>query len=132
MNEAVPALFNDPTLQSLRMAINVAASRHEAIASNIANINTPNYKRVDVSNSFQEAYKNALVQLNNGENPMSMPDAVISQAANQNPPRWDGNTVSLDSEFVELTKNQADFQFAAQVIASKYAGLKAAITGRNI
>jgi flagellar basal-body rod protein FlgB len=44
--------------------------------------------------------------------------------------RQDGNTVDLDREMGDLSKNGLLYQAAAQVAASRMASLKAAVSGR--
>jgi flagellar basal-body rod protein FlgB len=49
----VEALFNQPNYLAAKKSLDVVALRQEAIASNIANLETPGYKRLDVAPSFQ-------------------------------------------------------------------------------
>jgi len=124
-------LFISPTLQSLSLTMDDAAVRQQAIASNIANVNTPGYQRVDVSSSFQRAYTDALTQLSQGGNVDSLPEPSIETAAVQGPARPDGNTVQIEQEMVSLDQNSARYEFAAQMLANHFHGLKTAITGQS-
>jgi len=45
----INALFNQPSYIATKVSLDVTALRHEAIASNMANIETPGYKRIDVA-----------------------------------------------------------------------------------
>ena len=56
----IDALFNQPTYQAARAALDVTAMRHEAISSNLANLETPNYKRLDVSPAFEAELQQAI------------------------------------------------------------------------
>ena len=123
-------LFISPTLQSLSLTMDDAAVRQQAIASNIANVNTPGYQRVDVSSSFQRAYTDALTQLSQGGNVDSLPEPSIETAAVQGPARPDGNTVQIEQEMVSLDQNSARYEFAAQMLENHFHGLKTAITGQ--
>ena len=98
-------LFISPTLQSLRLTMDDAALRQQAISSNIANVNTPGYQRVDVSASFQNAYTNALSELSQGETVSTddMPAQTIEKAAVQGPAKPDGNTIQIEDEMVPRT-----------------------------
>ena len=49
----------------------------------------------------------------------------------QGPARPDGNTVQLEQEMLGLANNSARYEFAGQMLASNYHGLKFAITGQN-
>jgi flagellar basal-body rod protein FlgB len=124
-------LFISPTLESLRLTMDDAAIRQQAIASNIANVNTPGYQRVDVSDNFQQAYTDALSKLSEGESVDDMPEATIQTASVQGPARTDGNTVQLEDEMVGLAQNSARYEFAGQMLAQNFHGIKYAITGQS-
>jgi flagellar basal-body rod protein FlgB len=126
-------LFISPTLQSLRLTMDEAALRQQAISSNIANVNTPGYQRMDVSPAFQNAYSEALSHLSEGETVDldDMPEQTISTAAVQGPARPDGNTVQIEQEMVGMAQNSARYEFAAQMLASNYHGIKYAISGQG-
>jgi flagellar basal-body rod protein FlgB len=124
-------LFISPALESLRLTMDDAAIRQQAIASNIANVNTPGYQRVDVSDNFQQAYTDALSKLSEGESVDDMPEATIQTASVQGPARPDGNTVQLEDEMVGLAQNSARYEFAGQMLAQNFHGIKYAITGQS-
>jgi flagellar basal-body rod protein FlgB len=122
-------LFATPAIQSLQLAMDDAAVRHQAIASNIANVNTPGYQRVDVSATFENALNSALDTLSNGGTVGDLPDATIETAPVQGPARPDGNTVQIEQEMVNMAQNSARYEFAGQMLANNFHGLKYAITG---
>jgi flagellar basal-body rod protein FlgB len=124
-------LFLSPGLQSLRLTMDEAALHQQAISSNIANVNTPGYQRMDVSATFQSAYTDALKNLSEGETADDMPDATIETAAEQGPARPDGNTVQLEQEMLGLAQNSARYEFAGQMLSSNFHGIKYAITGQG-
>ncbi|MES2308994.1 MAG: flagellar basal body rod protein FlgB [Verrucomicrobiota bacterium] len=132
MTNSITPLFNDSTLQSLKLTLDAASLRHGAIASNIANISTPGYKRLDVAPQFQTEFQNALAQLNRGEEAHPLyPANTIQKDASILSEKADGNNVNLDSEMLEMTKNQTLFEFSSTLAAKRYNGLKVAITGRT-
>ncbi len=124
-------LFITPSLQSLHLALDDAALRQQAISSNIANVNTPGYRRMDISASFQQTLKSAFSQLSEGQTLDELPTGTIETAAVQGPPRPDGNTVQLEQEMVTMAQNSARYEFAGQMLAQNYHGIKYAITGQN-
>jgi flagellar basal-body rod protein FlgB len=128
---ASDGLFISPALQSLRLTMDDAALRQQAISSNIANVNTPGYQRMDVSATFQQAYTDALTRLSQGESVDDMPEQSIETAAVQGPARPDGNTIQLEQEMVGMAQNSARYQFAGQMLAQNYHGIKYAITGQG-
>ena len=123
-------LFISPTLQSLRLTMDESALRQQAISSNIANVNTPGYQRMDVSGAFQQAYSDAMTRLSNGDSVDAMPDATIETAAAQGPARPDGNTVQIEQELVGMAQNSARYEFAGQMLSQNYHLMKSAISGQ--
>ncbi len=117
---AIEGLFITPALQGLHLAMDDAALRHQAIASNIANVNTPGYQRMDVSSSFQQAFSDALNRLGSGQTMDELPQGKIETAAVQGPARPDGNTVQLENEMVSMANNSARYEFAGQMLANSY------------
>ncbi len=132
MSNSIDALFNDPTYRSLGLSLDAAAKRHAALASNIANVSTPGYKRVDLSTGFQSAFQQALQQLDQTGTATTLPTPTIAVAENQGLARQDGNTVNLEKEMVDLLQNQSRFDFAAQMTAKKLRGLRMAATGKSM
>jgi flagellar basal-body rod protein FlgB len=124
-------IFSSPALQGLHLAMDEAALRQQAISSNIANVNTPGYQRMDVSASFEQAFSSALSSVRDGQTVGDMPQGAIETAAVQGPARADGNTVQLESEMLDLAQNSAKYEFAGQVLASNFHGIKYAITGQG-
>ena len=49
----IDALFNQPNYQATRKLLDATVLRHEALASNLANLETPGYKRMDVAPVFE-------------------------------------------------------------------------------
>ena len=131
MISEVGQIFNDPTLNSLKLVLEVSAKRHDALASNIANYNTPGYHRVDLSSNFKNAFSVALRDLDEGKpaDELAVTSPQIAVDDKQNIARMDGNTVNLEQETTEVIKNQSDFDFAGRLLALKYSGLRAAISG---
>lgn len=131
MANSVQALFNDPTYRSLELSLDAAAKRHAAIAQNIANVNTPGYKRVDLSPGFEKAMQVAFQQLDQQGSTGALPAPSIAQAEVQGLARQDGNTVSIEKEMIEMAQNQSRFDFAAQMTAKSLRMLRMAGTGKS-
>lgn len=122
-------VFGNPTLQSLKLTMQGAQAKHQAIASNIANVNTPGYKRLDVQQSFKMQLQSNLKALASGNEVSELPKAIIGEAAEQGPARYDGNTVQMESELLDLLDNKTRYEFAAQMISKHFSGMKRAISG---
>lgn len=104
--------------------------RHAAIASNIANLETPNYKRVDVSPEFRKELQAAVA--GGSISQISGLKPRIVQDPNAIPRRLDGNTVHLESELVALNQNNLEHALETQLITSSLLKLRMAITGRMV
>lgn len=103
--------------------------RNEAISNNIANVDTPGYKRQDVNfeEQLRKAMKNsrytsidervAKVDLDR-LNPITYRDhSMLSY-------RLDGNNVDIDTENVELASNQIRYQGLTDSISKHFEGLQ--------
>jgi flagellar basal-body rod protein FlgB len=128
---SLDGIFSTPALQSLRLTMDEAAIRHQAISSNIANVNTPGYQRMDVSSNFERAYTSALDTLSSGGSVSDLPEATVQTASVQGPARPDGNTVQIEQEMVSMANNSARYEFAGQMLAQNFHGIKYAITGTS-
>jgi flagellar basal-body rod protein FlgB len=123
----INALFVQPGYESAKKMMDVTALRHEAIASNISNLETPNYKRIDLSASFESELKQALGSGNTDQllslNPTLGVDAT---AVSQN---HDGNTVTLEQELLEMNQNTLAHALETQLVTGEMLKLRMAITG---
>lgn len=124
----IEALFNQPNYAATKKMMDATALRHEAIASNIANIETPNYKRIDIAPSFQAELRAAMgskdVQKISSLSPSFVEDQT-AVAANR-----DGNTVQLESELMKLNQNTLAHTLETQLVTGTLLKLRLAITGR--
>ena len=126
----IEALFNQPGYLAAQKMLDASVVRHEAIASNIANLETPNYKRLDVASNFSSELSRAVAggdaaQIKSLQPSLAMdPNAV---AANR-----DGNTVTLEKELLALNQNQLMHTLETQLVTGSLLKLRLAITGRPI
>lgn len=107
----------------LARVLDAAATRNKVIAQNIANVNTPGYKRLDVE--FEQTLAKALA---GGEPVSQAPITIIEDTTTAE--RVDGNTVDIDKEMGQLSQNSLLYNAAAQLLATQLAQLRSAITGR--
>ncbi|NLZ93272.1 MAG: flagellar basal body rod protein FlgB [Firmicutes bacterium] len=124
-------LLTDKTNLVLQLALNAAAERQRVTAHNVANINTPGYKRQVVL--FEEKLKQALQNLpqlpltRTHERHMDgVPDfsghQVITDESTSM--RTDGNNVDIEREMVLLSMNQLNFNAVTQVLNNRYSILR--------
>ena len=113
----------DTTQLALQGVISGAAKRHEALASNLANANTPGYQRVDVDFHGQLAAAMGRGTAAALEGMSFTPTRDASAGAVQ----ADGSTVDAESESAKLAENALEQQAAVQVAAARIAILKSAM-----
>ena len=111
----------------LAQLLDVATLRHRVIAQNVANVNTPGYRRLEVS--FEDALARHLSDSGFGQLDLNGIRPEIVQASG-GIDRQDGNNVDIDSEMGRLQKNTLLFGVYSQVLSAKIAAMRAAITGR--
>ena len=113
----------------LDRAADAAWQRNEAISNNIANVDTPGYKRQDV------AFESVLQQAIGNNRYESMDDKVANvdlsrlrgraylDYANYSY-RLDGNNVDIENENVMLAENQLKYQGLISSINQEFTNLK--------
>ncbi len=133
-----PSLF-EGSISSLHKTLNRGSLRHRVLTSNIANIDTPNYKAFEVvmedvrqekgrPSGHLELVRTGPRHLNGRR---SGSDEVKIKASDPPPLnlRADGNTVNLDRTMGKLAENTILYRAAAQLIKRKFQGLKNVIQG---
>ena len=125
----IDALFGDSNYVASKKMLDVNVLRHEAIASNIANVETPNYKRLDVSPSFESQLSEAVASRDAAQITGLQPElAVDSQAISG---RSDGNTVQLETEMLKLNQNMVEHSLETQFVSAALIKMRLAITGKS-
>ena len=121
-------------------SLGLASRRQALIASNLANVDTPQYRTRDFS--FEGALKGALEAQEGQHSPttslrVTHPMHLGASASVALPPtedpirpnyeRNDGNDVSLDRENLLLARTQQNYQYASQFMQSELRKLYLAI-----
>jgi flagellar basal-body rod protein FlgB len=131
-------LFNQ-TFSVLEKSMNLRSQKHNLMVSNIANMDTPNYKAFDilVEEEMGKKMGEAKLPLNHTQ-PAHIP---LSGMADLNAPeirpvenprydfRSDGNTVDVDRTMFKLSENGLLYNASAQMITKKFQSLSNAING---
>jgi flagellar basal-body rod protein FlgB len=110
------AMANDMSIISyLEAGIKNEAVRQSAIAGNIANLETPGYRRVDVK--FNDVLTKKIA-----DNEMLTDDEAKSElfVPQKTPLAPNGNDVSFDSEVGELVKNSIRHKAYTRILAKTY------------
>ena len=116
-------------LGPLQRALDYHAERHNVIASNIANANTPGFKPLELLHVDSTAVGGTLAltrtegaHLSSSESAGSYGSTIIEDTSV--PPGLDGNSVSLEHEMSKLAANDLRYQGAAKIITHKLAMLR--------
>lgn len=106
-------------LQLLRHAMQAYTWRLKALASNIANLDTPDYQRISVT--FEEALRKARHQIPGLRQPEEVKPRMQVEKA---PP-------VLEDELMELADTQMRTQLTARALREHFDLMRTAITGRT-
>ncbi|MBN1193126.1 MAG: flagellar basal body rod protein FlgB [Coriobacteriia bacterium] len=123
-------LMTDLTTAVIGKSLDAAGMRHRIIADNIANVETPGFKRSEVA--FESRLKQAL-ETATGDDAFEQVDALQPEVEPDalSPARPDGNNVSIDKEMTDLTKNTLRYEALVQLLNLKGAQVRSAINGGN-
>ena len=111
----------DTTQLGLERAISGAGMRQTAIAANLANANTPGYRRVDVD------FKGALTRAMRDGDSESVEAVEFSTEADPQTLRADGNGVDVDVEAANMAKNGLEYEALVSVARARISILKTAM-----
>ena len=106
----------------LEAGIRAEILRQKAIANNIANLETPGYRRVGVK--FEELFSKALDS--SGSADLSEIEALIYQPK-QTPVKSNGNDVNLEVEVGEMVKNTLRHKVYIRALSKKYRQMELAM-----
>jgi len=118
-------LFDDPVTRGLAKSLDAAALRQKVTAQNIANLNTPGYKRsyVVFSEELSKAREKLSLKTTDprhlpGRDSGGEPRVQVERSTSR---RSDGNNVDLDQEMLDMVTNQLRYNVLAQKISDRYA-----------
>ncbi len=134
--------FNSIPYIATRKAFDATSVRQKVYSNNIANADTPHYKRSEVN--FEDAFKQALekaphrlvgfrtdsqhIPINPATDINSVQPTIWRE--NDTFTRADDNNVDIDVEMAELAKNEMTFNSLVEALNRKLSGLKSAIRGK--
>jgi flagellar basal-body rod protein FlgB len=128
-------MFDDPVKTSLLRTLDATALRQKVIADNIANADTPGFKKSVVH--FEDALAKAL---SGNKLPLKITDPrhIGANPAGVQPRtervtttslRTDGNNVEVEEEMMNMVTNTITYRSATQFLSGKYAKLRYVISG---
>lgn len=114
------SMIDTPNISILERYLSLATYRQGLVSSNLANIDTPGYKTVDID--FQREMSRAVT----GSAGQSLPMVEQVQGLIERP---DGNNVSIDRESLLLSQTQMQFTAAIELMRAEFKNLTDAISG---
>jgi flagellar basal-body rod protein FlgB len=115
--ERIPPMFDSVTINALSSGLDGLAARQRAIADNVANINTPNYRARVVS--FENALASSVAS---GSGSVAATESRSTDATNVN-----GNNVNLDRETLSNIETLLRYQFASRAVGADFDATRAAL-----
>lgn len=103
--------------------MDIAVLRHQVLANNLANVNTPGYQRQDVN--FLDSLRGALSSGRASNIAAVKPEVVRDDSAE--PARPDGNNISTQREMSELAQNELLYQLSTRVMSAHLNRLKSVL-----
>ena len=117
-------------LNVIGKAADASWTRNDILANNIANADTPGFKRKDVQ--FETYLKNAVAGTDSLNETVANIDlnelncTTYTDQANLSY-RYDGNNVDINTENVELAKNQLKYYTLMNSMSQEFSRLKSAL-----
>lgn len=131
-------LFQSTTIPVLEQVVSFTQARHNVLAGNIANIDTPGYKARDLEVAdFQKRLRGAIEakhrpsHVSPGEVGAAGAEPLAVTA--QNTPTvmlHDESKVGMEYQVSEMVKNQVQHNLALQIMVHQFRQLQTAIGGR--
>jgi flagellar basal-body rod protein FlgB len=120
-------MIDDKMLPALEGLLTFTAKRQQAMAANVANLDTPGYRAKDYT--FQEAMSSIGLTATSGTHISPVEDTSntrMYEVDSQVKPN--GNSVNLDRELTEITKNGLQYVTLVQFLNHRLRTLRTAIT----
>jgi len=127
----IAPVANSLNYQLASKLLDASVMRHEAIATNIANAETPGFRRIDIASDFTRALRSQF----DGIRPPAVSNIAainphLAEDPNVRTVRPDGNSVEIETELMAMSRNRVDHEFLTEIVSRHIKQLKTAITGR--
>lgn len=107
-----------PHLNRLNRAMELTSQRHSLLTNNLANVNTPGYKRMDMDFNLQMDDAMGRIQ----EKMESLNGDRVTR--DEGAVRIDGNSVDLEKEVMMIAETELRYQALTDMTASYFQGMK--------
>ena len=132
----IDQIFSGGSYQAVKQMLDMTSQRHEALAGNIANVETPGYRRADLDKTavadFQSKMREAAGTGNfAGTTQTSQSPMRTVLDADARSLRPDGNNIEIDHELLAMSQNTVEYGTLTEFASNSLKCLKMAITGRE-
>ena len=111
-----------PQVDDYQRAMSRATQRHALLTNNLANVNTPGYKRRDIDfNITLTEEQNKFGLLHQEDQPTTDTSSI----------RVDGNNVDLEREVMTMSETELRYQTLTDMTANYFSQLKSVIQGTS-
>jgi flagellar basal-body rod protein FlgB len=118
------AIF-DKNIEVLSKLLDLTSVKNKVIANNIANVNTPGYRKLEVT--FQEELREAIKSKNVEKINKVSEEIAFSKSAII---RKNGSNVDMDKELVEFFKSSDRHNIGLEILSKRFKSIISAIEGR--
>lgn len=117
----------DNVTSLLENSLSVFNKRQNVLSSNIANVDTPNYRArdIDFRAELEKVHQSLLKNQNIGLHSNNIEVFEVGGPKMRN----DGNNVNIDREMGETAKNSLLLQFSTRMLQKRYSIIKTNIRG---
>jgi len=123
----IDPVFQSDNYQLARKLLDASVVRQEAIASNIANADTPGYRRLDLAPDFATQLRTKL-EAGNFSSAASLQPSIIEDPFARSV-RPDGNSVEMETELLAMNRNTVEYDYLTEVVSRNIKQMKIAING---
>jgi flagellar basal-body rod protein FlgB len=118
------AKLGNKNMDLLGKMLSLHGARHRVTAQNIANVNTPNYRRREFR--FDTSLRQAMANGTSADY-----KSVVGHVSRPNttPVRNNGNNVAIDQEMLQLGTNSTSYGIYGQLYTRKAQAMKSAVRG---
>jgi flagellar basal-body rod protein FlgB len=118
-------MINDNMFPGIENILSWTARRQQALSSNIANLDTPGYRAKDYA--FQKELSGIGLDSTNEKHISPEPESTVRSFEINSHVKANGNSVDLEQNMTELTKNALHYITLVQYLNSKLKTLKTSI-----
>src|SRR3954451_12912785 len=118
---SLPVSLFDNTQLGLERAISGASMRQSVLANNMANAETPGYRRMDVD------FHDALAQAMDSSNSATIEATNFTPKQDAQTMRADGNGVDIDTESAAMAKNGLEYEALVSVAKARIQIIQSAL-----